>query len=137
MKQLFDLRKAQIPQPSEKTLLKISESLVASKVALHSLTEIKHTKYYRHNLKVKLKQVITELEKVEAKEVQFVIDEEDDIFHHFCEVKEDLFKAIAKLGVQNYDNILKILIAYSISPERIQGIVNKIIEDDNDNEQQE
>lgn len=109
-----------------KTVMKITQSIIANQIAFDFNHEIKHTVYFKHRLKKILNQLIPELEKAEKNEFDQFFDEQENITDELYDVQREMTRQLSTLGLMHFQNVSEIIQAYKKDPKSIQGIVNKI-----------
>ena len=108
------------------TLIKISESVILNQLAYFANEEIKHTGYYKADLKKWLNLTIRRLEQAEAKEYDMVYDKEEDASDSLTNTRYDLIKLIAKTGLRYDDHFIQLIEAYLKDPSSMLGIARKV-----------
>ena len=108
------------------TLTKISQSIIANQIAYDFNHEIKFTKYFKQELKMRLTPVITLLQKAE-------LEEYDKFFNTAERAASDTYAAMTKMineitdaGLFEFDNIAELVKAYKSDPKSVMGIAKKI-----------
>ena len=117
----------QFTKPSlDKTLIKISESVISNQLAYFSNEEIKHTKYYKGDLKKWLNMTTKRLEKAEALEYDMVYEKEEHASDELTNTRLELIKLIAKTGLRYDDHFIQLIEAYLKDPSSMLGIARKV-----------
>ena len=117
--------------PEEKlniTIKKIVKSVITSQLALDYNEDIKHTPYYKHELKKALNGALVELRKTEKShynEFLKTLPDTDTIYHLFNQ-QFDMIEQLSKIDVPQYTDVKNIIKAYLINPKSIMGITNKV-----------
>lgn len=111
--------------PENDPVHKITHSVIASQIALNKLEAIKHTPYYKRELKKRLNLVLPELIKAEKDYDEFFNNIEGSTVEVY-EAYESYVEAIASVPIWDCRNITAMIAAYKKDPHSIQGIVNKI-----------
>jgi hypothetical protein len=109
-----------------KTTDKITHAIIINQIALNHNEAIKHTPYYKKQLKQKLNLLMPELIKAESDYDEF-FDKIDDSTTHVYNVYEKYTKAISSVPIWDAENITLIIEAYKKDPKSIEGIVKKIL----------
>ena len=108
------------------TIDKITHSIVVNQIALNNNEAIKHTPYYKKELKQKLNLLMPELIKCEP-EYDAFFDKVEDSTAHVYNVYETYIKTVASVPIWDAENITKIIEAYKKDAKSIEGICNKIL----------
>lgn len=105
---------------------KITHAIIVNQIALNHNEEIKHTNYYKQNLKRFLNLLLPELVKCEK--------EYDDFFSNVEKSTTEIYdaydryiKAVSSVPIWDCENITAMIEAYNLEQKPIQGIVNKIL----------
>lgn len=110
---------------SDEAISKIVKSIIANQVALDFNEAIKHTVYYKHNLKRLLKPVITELIKIEEGEFDdFLENVKSTVILH--SVYSTFVEEAATLKLEEYGDIIKVIRAYKKNKASVMGIAKKL-----------
>ncbi len=109
-----------------KNLTLISQSFIINQIALDWNERIKHTKFYKHDLKKWLKMVQGVLFKAEEKEYDIIFETAEKETCQTYQVMQESIEEIASLGLHHLQNIAEIVKAYKKDPKSINGIVTKI-----------
>ncbi len=104
---------------------RITHSIIANQIALNNNEAIKHTPYYKRELKKKLNLLLPELYKAEKDYDDFFNNVEGQTVEVY-EVYESFVKAIASVPIWDCTNIIAMIEAYKKDPASLKGIVNKI-----------
>lgn len=110
----------------ESTVHKITHAIISNQIALHHNEELKHTPFYKKDLKHKLNQLLPLLIREEKEFDNFweqVEDQTDEVY----KVYSDFITAICSVPIWDAANITAMIEAYKQSPKQIEGIVNKIL----------
>lgn len=110
-----------------KTLEKITKSIILSQMACDALEDIKHTNYYKKELKNKLNLVLKELIKAEEKEFDLVYDAASDSTDQISNNIMAFVQLLMKERFTDSVSLMSIIMAYKINPKAIGGIANKIL----------
>lgn len=110
-----------------KTLEKITKSIILSQMACDALEDIKHTNYYKKELKNKLNLVLKELIKAEEKEFDLVYDAASESTDQISNNITAFIKLLMKERFTDSVSLMSIIMAYKINPKAIGGIANKIL----------
>lgn len=105
---------------------KITHAIIANQIALNNNEAIKHTQYYKKELKQKLNLLMPELIKAEKDYDEFFNKIEDSTSEVYA-VYSDFVKAIASVPIWECKNLTLIIQAYNKDPKSIEGIVKKIL----------
>lgn len=116
---------------SSKNLTKITQSIIANQVALDFNDQIKHTNYYKKNLKNKLNLLLKELIPLEKKEFDLFYENSEQACVDCYECQREMIKELSSLEFWHFDNIRQLIIAYKKDPKSLQGIVRKINKSNN------
>ena len=108
------------------TTNKITHSIIANQLALNHNEAVKHTPYYKQNLKNKINLLLPELIKAE-KEYDDFFDKLEDSTSEVYEAYDEFIKAIASVPIWDCRNMTAMILAYKEDPKSIEGIVNKIL----------
>jgi len=116
------------PKYSLKELRGIVKCILTSQIALHANEEVKHTKYYKHNLKKALNLSIKELLASEKTGFDTFID--SDIENQAIVVHDVLFLLVEEIVTMDfpaYADMIKMNRAYKINSKSMMGITKKIL----------
>ena len=108
---------------------KVSQSIIANKVALFYNEEIRFTKYYKGNLKKFGKPFINQLLIAEKNEYD-VLFEKDNIDEIACNVENAYMEAIKEFTgfyIHGYGEVAYVLKALKEDPKSIIGISKKVL----------
>jgi len=107
------------------TTLKITHSIITNQIALNHNEAIKHTPFYKKELKQKINLLLPILIKAEKEYDDFFNNIEDSTSEVY-KVYDDYIKAVASVPIYDAKNITMIIEAYKKDPKSIDGIVKKI-----------
>ena len=112
-----------------KTAQKVSQAIIVNQIALHYNSEIKHTKFYKHNLKKHLNLLIQELEKAEKKEFELMFEKDnlDEIVINFQNLFCEMVNELATIDIQYVGEIAGIIKAYKKDSKSLLGITKKVL----------
>ena len=112
-----------------KTAQKVSQSIIVNQIALHYNSEIKHTKFYKHNLKKQLNLLISELEKAEKKEFELMFEKDnlDEIVVNFQNLFCEMVNELSTIDIQYVGEITGIIKAYKKDSKSLLGITKKVL----------
>ena len=111
----------------DKDLQNLTASIVVNQLALNYNEELKHTRFYKHNLKNRINGTIKELEKVESKEFDLLYDEEDELTHQISSNIMTYIEFMINGGFSDFMLLANMQIAWSKNPKSIEGIINKVL----------
>lgn len=111
-----------------KTEEKITHAIISTEIVLNHLQEIKHTNYYRQELKKKLNLVLPELIKAEEDFDKF-FDSKEKETNEVYQVYDEFIKTIASVPIYNCEIVTAIIKAFNKNPKSLEGIVNKILKE--------
>jgi hypothetical protein len=106
---------------------KITTSIISAQCTLNHLEEIKHTPYYKKELKNKLNLVLPELIKAEKTDYDSFFNLLGDSTSQVYDVYNAFLTTISKVPIYHMENIINIVRAYEKDKKSIEGIVNKIL----------
>jgi hypothetical protein len=109
------------------TIEKLTASVITNFIAQHFNNEVKHTTYYKHNLKKVGNLYAKELEKAELKEFDLLDERQPDALHLISSNQLEFIEEIVKRPFTEMALLQNIIMAYKKEPKRIEGIVNKIL----------
>lgn len=110
-----------------KTIEKITCSIILSQMACNALEDIKHTQYYKKDLKNKLNLVLKELVKAEEKEFDLIYNAAGESTH---QISNNIMCFIEYMMAERFVDavsLMSIIIAYRKDKKSISGIANKIL----------
>lgn len=106
---------------------KIIRAVIANFVALHFNEEIKHTDYYKGNLKKFLRPAIIQLQKSERKDFDLLDNAESELLDFISSNQIEFIKHIVDKPFTEMAILQNMIVAYRKDPKRIEGIVNKVL----------
>ena len=112
---------------SIKTTEKIVASVISNFTASHFNEELKHTSYYKRELKNRLNLLQKELIKAEAKEFDLIDSFEPELLHHISSNQIEFIKHIVDRPSTEMALLQNMIVAYRKDPKRIEGIINKVL----------
>lgn len=110
-----------------KTIEKITKSIILSQMACNALEEIKHTDYYKKDLKNRLNLALKELVKAEEKEFDLIYEAAGESTH---QISNNIMCFVDHIMAERFIDavsLMSIVIAYRVDPKAIGGIANKIL----------
>ena len=108
------------------TVNKITHAVIVNQIALNHNEAIKHTPYYKKELKQKLNLLMPELIKAEKDYDEF-FDKIEDSTSEVYQVYDEFIQAVASVPIWECKNITLVLQAYLKDPKSIEGITKKIL----------
>ena len=105
---------------------KITHAIIINQIALNHNEAIKHTPYYKKELKQELNLLIPELLKAEKDYDEF-FDKIEDSTSEVYQVYDEFIKAVASVPIFDCQNVKLIIDAYKKDPKSIEGICKKIL----------
>ena len=109
------------------TIEKLTASVISNFIAQHFNNEVRHTSYYKHNLKKVGNLYAKELEKAELKEFDLLDERQPEALHLISSNQLEFIEEIVKRPFTEMALLQNIILAYKKEPKRIEGIVNKIL----------
>ena len=106
---------------------KIIASVIANQTALHFNEEIKHTAYYKKDLKNRLNLCIKELIKAEEREYDLVDEVHPELLHQISSNQITFTEHIIDRPFTEMAMLQNMIMAYRKNPKRVEGIVNKVL----------
>lgn len=104
---------------------KITHAIIANQLALNHNEAIKHTQFYRHELKKRINHLLPELYKAE-KDFDEFFDTLEDSTVEVYNAYDEFIRTIASVPIWECRNISAIIKAYQKDPASIEGICKKI-----------
>lgn len=108
------------------TIDKITHSIIINQIALNNNESIKHTPFYKKDLKNRLNMLLTELYKHETEYDKF-FEKESESTGHVYDAYENYIKTVSSVPIWECENISLIIEAYKKDPKSIEGICKKIL----------
>ena len=109
------------------TTEKIIASVIANYTALHFNEELKHTKFYKKDLKNRLNLAQKELVKAEEKEYDLVDSVHPELLHQVSSNQITFIEHIVDRPFTEMALLQNMIMAYRKNPKRVEGIVNKVL----------
>lgn len=106
---------------------KIVASVISNFIAQHFNEELKHTIYYKKELKNRINLVQKELVKAEEKEFDLIDDLEPELLHQVSSNQISFIEHIIKRPFTEMAMLQNMIMAYRKNPKRVEGIVNKVL----------
>lgn len=106
---------------------KLVASVISNFIAQHFNEELKHTKYYKRELKNRLNLVQKELVKAEEKEFDLIDSIEPELLHQITSNQISFVQHIINRPFTEMALLQNMIMAYRKNPKRVEGIVNKIL----------
>lgn len=113
----------------QKTLENLTGCILANFVSLTYNEKIKHTQYYKHNLKRLLNPLIKELIKIEEKEFDLIADLDEESVTQSSENYLEFMELMTKGTFKDFMALQNLVVANSLDSKRMQSIANKILKD--------
>lgn len=110
-----------------KTIEKITKSIILSQMACNALEDIKHTKYYKKELKNRLNLAVKELIKAEETEFDLIYEAAAESTDQISANIMAFIEVLMKERFTDSVSLMSIIIAYKINPKAIGGIADKIL----------
>jgi len=123
---LKPLKKA-VPLKMSVSFDKVTLSILANQLALNCNESLKHTGYYKQELKGAINKVVPLLIKAESEEFDKIFDKEEDAANAVYTAVEALMIEISKTSIPEYTAIVSLIKAYRKDPKSLKGLVNKIL----------
>jgi len=111
----------------EKLLHKITHSIIASQVALTRLEDLKHTRFYKKELKMRLNMAIKELMKAESQDYDSFWNALLKETQAVTKVYEDYIKAISSVPIWDASEMTAVIEAFILDRKSISGIAKKVL----------
>jgi len=105
---------------------KITHAIITNQIALNHNEDLKHTKFYKRELKQKLNLLMPELIKCEPEYDAFFNKLEDSTIEVYQEY-DAFIKAVASVPIWDSRNVRLIIEAYNANPKAVEGIIKKIL----------
>ena len=112
-------------------LYKITHARLANQIALNLNEEIKHTSYYKRELKRALNPAIKELIKHETEFDEF-FDKLEESTVTVYDINEDYIKTVSLVPIWEQKNLVAMIHASRLDPKSMAGITNKILKNHNE-----
>lgn len=106
---------------------KITHIIINAQILNNRLTDLNAQNVFKQNLKLKSKQFLAELIKVEKDWYDKFFDAKEQSTIDVYNVYENFINEVSKVPIWEMDNISKILEAYKKDPKSIEGITKKIL----------
>ena len=105
--------------------------VIANFTALHYNETIKHTRFYKQNLKRLINPLIKELIKIEKNEYDAICDSDTDNLSPLSENNISFIEEISKQSFKGFMQLQNIIIANDLDQKRMGNIAMKIINEHN------
>ena len=106
----------------------LTGSVICNQLALHYNEQLKHTRYYKYNVKRFGNLYNRELITAEKKEFDKIFDaDETDTTHLLSANIQDFINEVTKVGFIEFAMFQQLLKAYVIDKKSIEGIVLKVL----------
>jgi hypothetical protein len=104
----------------------ITQSIIVNQIALNQNEKLKHTTFFKKELRQKLNLLIPVLVKCEPEYDEFFNKVEDSTIDVY-KVYENFLKSVSSVPIWDCENITLIIEAYKKDPKSIEGICKKIL----------
>lgn len=111
---------------SEKTLHKLTASIISMQIALNKAEDLKHTPFYKKEVKMKLNPAIKELIKNEPDFDNFFNNVEDQTTFVY-DVYNQYFDAVCKVPIWDASEMTAVIEAFLLDRKSISGIAKKVL----------
>jgi hypothetical protein len=105
---------------------RVTHSIIANQIALNHNEALKHTPYYKQELKRGINLLLPHLIKAEEDYDHFFKELENNTTEIY-DIYEEYLQAVASVPVHLCKDITLIIEAYNKDPKAIEGIVKKIL----------
>ena len=110
----------------KETINVLAGAIIINQLALDHNEKLKHTPFFKHNLKQKLNAAIKELIKCESKEFDMIFDESSSEVSTVYERAKTTIEMISEGSFVQMVEVGDILKAYKKDRKSIEGIIKKI-----------
>lgn len=111
--------------PANDIVHKITSSIIANQIALNKNEAIRHTQFYKREIKKRINLLLPELISAEKDFDAFFNNVEDSTVQVY-EVYDKFIEAVASIPIWECGNLTAVIEAFKKDPKSMQGIVNKI-----------
>lgn len=111
----------------EKLLHKITHSIIASQIALTKLEDLKHTRFYKKELKMRLNMAIKELMKAESEDYDSFWNALLKETQEVTKIYETYINSICKVPIWDASEMTVVIEAFLLDRKSISGIAKKVL----------
>lgn len=111
----------------EKLLHKITHSIIASQIALTKLEDLKHTRFYKKELKMRLNMAIKELMKAESEDYDSFWNALLKETQEVTKIYETYINAISSIPIWDASEMTAVIEAFLLDRKSISGIAKKVL----------
>ena len=105
----------------------LTGAVILNQLALFYNESLKHTRFYKRELKNSLNRTVRELIKAEQNEFDKVFDADSEYTEKISDNVTNIMLELSKGGFADMVLVGNILVAYKKDPKAINGIVNKVL----------
>ena len=121
------INKEQVEKAEQTLQNALLKSIMANQLALNCNEILKHTKFYKGNLKKHGKPYNLALIQAEKKEFDKIDEVDENRVDELFEITENLLHTLSRAVNTDWKELNDVIKAYAKSPESIMGIVKKVL----------